>query len=711
MSKEPHIKDQSNTGKISQKMSEFITDLRVKIQKDDEDRTYWKEKMVVAVNQRLGVKRYSEYPYPGAPDIPLPETDKLIKKQVPNLVLSAWSPKEMCIVDIKSGYAERPEWKEKAKKSQAAMNTLLRSKQLGWFNKLYLAADYAKQHGHCIFKVREEFRSREVNKVIDLDEYPEDIIKQLKRMPKAGLRKFIADRFFLNVDDEDDIKAIDDAIDQLKSGERVIEFIVEEIESFPTVDVPLPTKIIVPSYTTDINNATRITYEYFLSRQVLEGMMEQEIFRVKDLDSMALSTTDDDILEIQKSRNEGVGDNTAIKELFRIHETVTYYREKDTDSWQRWVFVTLADVGDAEESLLQDNEFPYEFSGWNYEKWDNERKDERYYNARGLPEQIRAYQDIMERSINNMLIRDEMINTPMWEVLNTSQLMNSKIRFAPGDKLPVKSIGGEIAPIGIQSQHDVSSDRIMQLIKANVEEYQSSSDLLFRNASNAGGGKTLGEIQTGIQQNSGPLNLEVISWNECLTRVYQKMFEIMKERLGESIWVEGIEVTREDFNFPAEIRSNGDLEVSNQAMATQKAFARLNVLLNPALADVVDSEDRYNSLKDWLEKDGVKNPDLFCTNPIEIVQSQLKQMQGQLQQAQQQMAQVQQQTEAAAKEPGKGKAPITYKDLPPEGQIQMAGQAGIRLSPMSVMKQKMEVKEENKQKAKQMQRGNNARQA
>ena len=61
---------------------------------------------------------------------------------------------------------------------------------------------------------------------------------------------------------------------------------------------------------------------------------------------------------------------------------------------------------------------------------------------------------------------------------------------------------------------------------------------------------------------------------------------------------------------------------------------RLQVIMNPAFADIVNSEDRYNALKDWLEKDGVKDPDQFCTDPKKIAQEKIAQMQGQLQQMQ-----------------------------------------------------------------------------
>jgi len=675
------VKDKSIEPNFSQEYLEFIRDIRSKMGIDAQDKMNWRNKMIIAVNQRLGVKRYTDFPYAGAPDIPLPETDKLIKKFVPTLVLSAWAPKKMCRVSVKDGIQETPELKAKAQKSELVMNMYLRSPEMSWFRKLTLAADNRKQYGHCIFKIYEKFKTRRISKVLDVSDYDPTMVANLKQMKKGDLVAFFADRYSLDPEDPEDQKIIEDVYQQFKSGQDIIEFQINEYKSMPMVDIVDPTKITVPSYTQEINEAVRIREEFYLPRHIVEQLMADEIFIKKDkeeLDAVPYWTPgNEDMLLNQKARNEGIADNTSRTDLYRMEMISCWYREKDTDPFYRKVFTFFADVMDPETALAQDIDFPFEFEGWFYEKDDNETKDSRYYSARGEPEMIRAMQEIMERCINNKIIRDEMSNTPIWEVLDTSEIMDMHLRMTPGMKLPVKQLGTEIKQLNDYPKPDPNSTEIMQILKAYTEEYRSASDQLFRNATNAGGGKTLGEINVGIQQNSGPLNMEVISWNDTLSRVYQKIFYILKERLDDSIFVEGQEITREDFNFPADVQSNGDLEVSNEQMLTQKAAMRLQVLLNPALADIVNSEDRYNALKDWLEKDGVKDPDLFCTDPKQIATEQINQMQQQLQQIKAQIAQAMKQGQTM-KSPVES---IQFKDLPPDGQAQMAAQAGIVLHP------------------------------
>ena len=627
--REPNVKEKTKTTGVSYELSDFLKELRAKCHFDDDDRATWKNKMIVATNQRLGIKRYSNFPYPGAPDIPLPETDKIIKKMIPTLVLSSWNQKKLATVKVAYGVQETPEYKEKAKKAEMALNGVLRSQDMDWFRKLMLAADNTKHFGHCIFKTFEKFSSRKVHKVIDLEDYSSQT-PVLKKMRNAELSVFLADRYDLDLEDKDDKKTIKDIIKQFRSGEDIIEFDLIEVKSYPCVEVINPIKITVPAYTQDINQANRIHFEYFLTRDQLERMMEDEVFITHDMDEIANWQGEEDIVETQKQRNEGITDNTSSTDLYRIEEICCYYKGK------RKVYTFFRDIASPDESLLQDIDFPYEWDGWFYDKHDNEIKDKRYFSSRGIPEQIRAMQEIMERSINNMIIRDEMLNTPLWEVLDTSEIMDTHIRLTPGAKLPVKQLGQEIKQLNEFPKGDTASQQIITLLKAYTEEYLASNDQLFRNASNSGGGKTLGEVNLGIQQNAGPMQIEVTNWDETLSKVYKKIFDIMAERLGDSIYIDNTEITREDFNFPAEVRSNGDLEVSNEQLSVQKSMARLQVLLNPALQDIVNSEDRFNALRDWLEKDGIKDPDLFCTDPKKIAQERIVQMQQQMNQLAQQ---------------------------------------------------------------------------
>jgi len=609
---------------------EFLSDLRVKVNNDVDDRSSWEEKLLIASNQRLGIKRVSNYPYENAPDIPLPETDKLIKKSTPNLILSAWSPKIMCTVRVEDGIQTTPELEDKAKKAELALNMLLRNK-MNFFHKLELAADYAKEKGSCIFKTVEEFKTRTIHKVIDLKQWEEQDIEQLRELSNDELMDFVYSRYpELDPEDDKDKEICKKIVEDFRAGEEIIEFDIEEVTSLPNIEVPSPARVIVPSYTTEIDYSNRITEEFYLTRREIEERIEEGIYLEKDMDEIIKSEPGDDYYEDRKKSMRGMADTTSQDDLYKIRETRCW--KKEGDCYQRMVFTYFADVGDEKDALLRKIAFPHEFETWDYDKFDNEIKGDNYYESRGMPEQVRALQEVLERSVNNMLIRDEYNNNPVYEVLDTSELLTRNSTWAPGELLPVSELGKETRRIDEKGLPDVSSERIMQIIKAYAEEYVGNVDQLFRNATNRGGANTLGEIREGISQSAGLVDVEIIRWNETLSKVYRKLFDIMQDRMGGDIWVDGVRITKEDFNFPACVKANGSLEMADKKLATAKAWTRLQAAMQMVQAGVANQEDLYNSYKDWLEKDGVKDADLFSTDPKEMMQGQFAQMQKQIKQ-------------------------------------------------------------------------------
>jgi len=307
--KEANVKDRSKeVEKFSQKKKDFINTLRSSCIRDTEDRSTWNTKMVIAHYQRMGVKRYSNFPYPGAPDIPLPETDKIIKKMVPTLVLSSWGPKKICTVKVEEGYEITDDLKEKARKAEKAMNMYLRGKDQDWFRKLMLAADNAKQYGHCIFKVYEQFKTYNLSKTLDLeDESPE-----LRNADSETLKSYISVRFNLDLEDEDEKEIVQDVVTRIKAGEDIVDFEVPMVKCLPVIEVIHPTKLTVPAHTTDINLAERIRYEYYLSANQIERLMEDGIFLKRDLKEVPkASDKGKDFLTTSMARSEGISDNTS----------------------------------------------------------------------------------------------------------------------------------------------------------------------------------------------------------------------------------------------------------------------------------------------------------------------------------------------------------------------------------------------------------------
>lgn len=635
----PSVKDKNLKKKASDRESKFIDELRTSVTKFDIDGTQtWRDKMITATNMRQGIKRVTQTPYPGAPNIPLPETDKLIRKAKPNLVLAAISGKKLMSVKAMEGAQEvNDEVKGKAEKAEAAMNFIFQ-KKMDWAKKLTLAADHSLEKGIAEFKVIEKFEKRLISHTFDRDSENEEALEAFKQMDSDQKKATLVQRFGIDPEDKD---LLNNIIKEFNSGADIINFSTQGVITFPDVIIPKPEKVYVPKGTRSISKAQRVTHEFFLNehelwQRALDGIYDKEKIR-KNIDgsNQSIKKGDDSLNEQIKDKIAGIDHEVASGDMIRIHETYTWFQPKEDAQFERWVFTFLADVGNADEALIQRIPFPFEFSDldedWNWIRHDNEIIDENQYRSRGIPEQIRAIQEFMERSMNSMLIRDTINNNPMYTVLSTSKLMDTKIQFIPGQKLPVGS-HDEIKQLTGNVSVDVSSPQIIQTLKAFAEEYLGSSDQLFRNATNRGGGKTLGEIEVGIEVNQFLQNLDVANWLSTLSKVYLMVFNVMKERMTQPLFINGEVITKEDFQFIPDIQANGSIELADKQFQAQKSLARLGIVRQAKADGTATLDDVFNAYEDYLEKDGVMAPDSFITDPKEILTQQITQLEQQAQQ-------------------------------------------------------------------------------
>lgn len=105
----------------------------------------------------------------------------------------------------------------------------------------------------------------------------------------------------------------------------------------------------------------------------------------------------------------------------------------------------------------------------------------------------------------------------------------------------------------------------------------------------------------------------------------------------------------------------------------------------PVDTDLDDAQSYEQVMREWLRGDQAKNADSAARATVRNQWMQYRQMMQQ-QQQQQQQQQIQLEGMLAQAKAGAGNKPgesISYKDLPPEGRVQMAAQAGIKLDPAS----------------------------
>jgi len=620
---------------ITPEIKEFVKKLAGKVRRDDDDRQVWKDKQVVAHNARLGLRRRTNRPYPGASEVPIPITDKFIKKLKALYVSVATQNKKQISVRIEEGYPVTNETRESANKIERALNNLIKKRDFQWTKKVTLFVDYFLENGHAIFKVIEKFFSKTVNRTINMDNFSDEEKKQLKSMKVEELRQIVAAREEMDLDDKEDIKEIDRIVKQFKSGKKEIKFTKRIAYSEPTVIPERGLRIIVPTSGTELQRLPRITHDMWMNYQELRDMADKKVYEKDVVDSLDPDggTNDDSINNLSWSLAEGVTNEETKTGLFNVRECQTWYDRK------KWVFTWIEQVGQKVKSskedlddvlVLQAIELPYEHGLWTYVKHDFELKNTRWYASRGIPEQIRGLHQTIEKMYNARLIRDEYNNAPMWRVSKQLGMAGDEIRLRPGQV--VEAEAGEIEQINKGVTVDVSSERLEQQAKAYAEEYLSIADFTNRSAVNAGGVRTATEIQA-VQQNTGrQLGIDVSLFLESLSEVANQMYLILKQSVDVPKVIGGVLLTPEDFLVKCSVSWVGSLESTDAELQQSKALQRIQVLQQVGMpSGVVSPTNIYFALRDWLTKDSdVENPDNFVTSPEDVLMGEIEEQQSEL---------------------------------------------------------------------------------
>lgn len=605
------IQPQEKTETLSRHDSpryQFIQKLASKVRQDDMDRQVWKDKQVVAYNARLGLKRRTNRPYPGAAEVPIPITDKFITKLKSMFVSVATLMKKQVVVTLDDGEAITPETKASAERIERALNNLIKKRDFGWAKKVTLFVDYFLENGHAVFKVIEKFYSKVINRSINVeDNYTPEDIKYLKSLKKDELRQILAQREEMDINDKDDIKQIDRAIQQFKGGAKVLNFTKKEIYSEPTVIPERGLRIIVPSSGTETQRLPRICHDMWMGYEELLKLANNKIYDKGTVESLNPDggTTDDTLTNTSWAISEGVSTLDVRSGLFNVRECQTWYEH------EKWVFTWIEQAGEGTDrdgkpnksiKVLQELPLPYDHGMWTYVKHDYELKNTRWYSSRGVPEKIRGLHQTIEKMYNARLIRDELNNAPMWRVSKQLGLAGDEIRMRPGQVLQGEA--GEIEMLNKGITTDVSSERLEQQAKAYAEEYLSITDFSQQSAVNQGSARTATEIQAINQSSTRQVNMDISLFLDTLSEVANHIYLITKQGVQRPIKVGGVLLRPEDFLVKVIVSWSGSLDATDSQMQIGKALTRMQTVVQYGQpVGVVTPTNIFNMLQDFIDAD------------------------------------------------------------------------------------------------------------
>jgi len=628
--------------------SSFVRDLVSDVIQDEQARGVYLNKLENAWMQRMMFVNDDDIPWPGAPNFSMPFTDKLIRKRKPPLVASILNPKKMAIVSPEEGVPDPEKTiKGKADKAETLLNLFLR-KKMNWTESLILGTDYMLEKGRTYFKVFEKFESKFVNRSVDIKSLEsllgKDVVDSIKDMEESQVVELISKNSGFNFDLESDahVLIMQDIAKRFKSGEQEIDFQMEVIESGPMIQPIPPERLIIPPNSPrDVQKLSRFAHEFFLSERELtnaaeSGQFDKDVVEAEIQAKNSLVENDKRSIEVQKDNKEGVAPQIQDDpNLFKIWEIHSYWKRKDSKRFEKYVTTVFANSNNGE--FLRIMREPNDEDMFPLVAIDHEILDDRATSSRGIPEMIRFTQEIIDMQENNRMRRDIVKNTPFFTIRRQSGITSDSFQFSPGLGLAVEN-HDDLQIHNVTNSVDVNSERVEATAKQFGEEFIGSVNFAFSGSQNAGigrGANTLGEVRIAQTESEKIATLDFVNFNAGITKLYTMVFQILRSSLTKPLEIDGTTITREDFNFPFEVRSNGNLEESDKAIGIQKTVSRMQVI-NSQDPTYTTLEDRYNAFLDYLEAEGVKDIEKLSTNPINVMKDQSFQLQQQVSQLQQQ---------------------------------------------------------------------------
>jgi len=646
MAKEKEVKQSPvslkkvNKLNLNQKREDFIKDLRGKISKDVGDRETRDEKLERWYKKRYGIRPSNKtFPWPGSSNINIFLTDEKIRRMKPNYVNLAFEGDP--VVQFQALGATPL---ERAQAGELLMDWLLRFKMnqapgINYFRGLSLAVDRMLEKGKGYVKVVWDYDAHNTTSIIDLNALPAEVQQVLDDplVTDEDLLGLVFGLTGLNPEIDEDLEQAASLVEQFRNQDTLLKYKNKTvIYNGPRV-VPVDDRdLIVPSFTTDIQNCVRITHRIHMTENDLRTAADVGKYDSKAVEKVldavtnpttratnqtVANTTTLDNIQILKMNREGAGQFQKDTELIEIWEVYTWY-DIDGDGVQEKVVITM-DPQTME--VLRFIEFPYDHYKWPFVVFDYELNDDRFYSQRGLPEILDHYQTVLTVQENAKLDRMTLANSLQFKYRIGAVNMKN-IRFIPGQGIGVHRME-DLQELPIQNL-DVSFDQEMTKVRGLAESYIGQPDI----AATASDRRTAFEISELTSMGKQVFSFDSRLFKDSLTKLYDQVFELWIQFGPDQVEVritgsQPIVLTKQDILGNFVIVPSGDFTVLSRTLEVQKAFSELQL----ALGDTSGAIDQYAAWENYLIKSDPRGSKRILRSREEFQQIQQQQQAAQQQ--------------------------------------------------------------------------------
>lgn len=634
--------------RLGNRMKSYLRDLVDDIRQDVQDRDPWVQKHI-----GYDARRYCRwfrnptFPWKGSSNIVMPTIDKTIdrlKPEVVGLVTGARPPVTVLSTTSEGmNQATNVEW---------WFDWLIRIGSPYFRREVVYGADDFLSMGRAVMKTFWGYETRPTHETLVPFRLPErfarlrvvktkdEVQKEIDRANGQthvltrkefndnledpapgvpGIKTAIAVEYDLDPEEPSDKEAMNQIIDWFRQGmpePLTIKKRDTAVDAPRAIEVH-PFDLVIPTSTTDLEDAARIPYRLYLS----ERQMRQKV-----LDSGWNRGAVDYIIEEhgrQQKRGSHRWSDTYQMELAR-RENITYRPYGEYEILEVCCWYSFTEHGREEKAIaLVDIDYPevplkvYPYqrpSGkWPYHTAVFEQNKRRYYSPRGVTEKLLDIDEEITFQHRAKLNRMTIANAPTFLYRTNRGFYPQTIKWIPGQFVGCIDTS-DVAPLPVPNL-DMSFDREEAILRTWGEEYIGGTDYGLANPlSNLNEPRTATEIR-GIQGSAQrALSLRGGSWQDMMGEIYQEFFDLWHQWGPEEVWVRvtgqpPMKFTKEELQGDFLFIPTGVIGEVDKELDAAKKLARIQVLMQVAETNALG--DRYElniaeAVKDWLESDDLR---------------------------------------------------------------------------------------------------------
>lgn len=575
----PEALSEINSIEVDGEIRDFVSELASEVEQEKINRKWWDVKVDRYRALRYGIRAPKNKPWPKAANYSIPLIDADINRIKPSYVNLAYSVSPIVLYEP---YGK--EDVEPARKREQLFDWRMRTK-VKFFKPYTLGIDRMLEQGQVIFKTIWNFSTRTYTEQFEVAEFPKEVQDVLydANLTDEMLAKIIEEEFNVSLEHEENVQAIDKAVEDFRDGKVKFEIdFVETVDNQPEVIAcDLREDLVIPVDTIELKDARFIDYVFPITVNDLKIAMQDEQY-IEYSDEELRAWAGKEPHEKQNTLKSQFDDD-----IVWIHEACCW-KDINGDGIKEKCIATWPHA--EPNSVLRFIELPYDHGEWPYAQVKREINDDGFYTPRGVPELDEDFQRGVSSLLNQTIDAGTITNNPQ-VVYKKNSLSNSKNRrYVPGEEVEMKT--------SLQDYDIRQSANLAQGLNLQLSQFLKGwSDQRLGNITSGlsgeqnlpgtgqGGKKTAKEIEliTSLQSQTQSLDLQV--FQNQMAEVYHQI-DALYDQWGdeqEEILINGQvteSVSRAEIQGKFDMVPNGRLDNSNVDVRLRKSVTAMQFFLD-----------------------------------------------------------------------------------------------------------------------------------